>query len=246
MNKGYGRGDYVVRSATSEEIDKYLAKPGRKEVAHHHFENKSTTEPYIAGSTCGIRYYSDGSFEYYDYKGMKTYTSTLKTMSNEKRNLALTLEQARELYRKDAYTEALLLTAFTKEELEGKDEIPSWWDLKKIEGYFIDRSSNICIETGLGIQHAIKNVFATESQAKSALAMAQLSQLMKALGDECKVDWFVATNKFCINRFDNKLGYGIGTGAHINTYHFLAFKTASVRDAFLAKHEELIKQYFEL
>lgn len=231
-------GGDPVRLACLEEIQNYLAKPGKKEVGERDFVvNKSTTEPYVSGSIAEIRYYSDGSFEFYDYKGHKTFTSILKpqTMS-EKRTLELTLEQARELYKKDQYTGALLRMFFTKEELEGGD-LPSWEELGVMKGWVISEKGI----SKMDFRIACKNIFATESQARSALAMAQLSQLMKALGDECKVDSLNKGHKYSITRMIDRL-----EPVNSSEYYFLSFKTALVRDAFLKKHEELIKQYFEL
>ncbi len=83
------------------------------------------------------------------------------------------------------------------------------------------------------------NIFKTEKQARSSLAMAQLSQLMAYLGDECDVDWNDASLKCTIYKFQNSIRADINR----HMYQFLAFKTAKVRDAFLEKHKELIKDY---
>jgi hypothetical protein len=87
-----------------------------------------------------------------------------------------------------------------------------------------------------------KNIFATEKQAKSSLAMAQLSQLMKDLGDECVVDWTSTQVKYSIIRDRNQ----ITANQNYDIYQFLAFKTSIVRDEFMKIHEKLIKEYFEL
>ena len=88
------------------------------------------------------------------------------------------------------------------------------------------------------------NIFATEKQAKSALAMAQISQIManderfggvvtdEEWGNENKV-------KYIIDRYTN----GIEIISSISTYFFLAFHTEEQRDLFLKENEDLIKQY---
>lgn len=162
-----------------------------------------------------------------------------KTETNMERNLKLTIEQAQKLYKEQPSMRELLLTTFTKEELEGV-VLKDWYELSNISGCYLasdSRCVNIDNRKAEGDQ---KNIFATEKQVKSALAMAQLSQLMKDLGDECNVDWGDLSDKHCILRACNHLS----ATSYKNTYHFLAFKTAKVRDAFLKKHEQLIKDYF--
>lgn len=87
----------------------------------------------------------------------------------------------------------------------------------------------------------MKTIQLTTEQAKSALAMAQLSQLMKDLGYECDVDWDnECTIKFCIHREYDRI-FAEDTR---NSFEFLAFKTKKLRDKFMEKHEHLIKEYF--
>lgn len=187
-------------------------------------------------------------WENYPQMMLENELNKIKTMSNEKRTLALTLAEARKLYAEGpSKVDSILKLMFTKEELEGKDELPTWEELQNsgLYGYFISNDSKIIPLTSMGnniVEYRGRNTFATESQARSALAMAQLSQLMKALGDECKVDWSDNEPKYIINRKRKEL-YTTWDRMY---YYFLAFKTASVRDAFLKKHEDLIKQYFEL
>lgn len=117
-----------------------------------------------------------------------------------------------------------------------------WNDLKLIDGYYIETGAGITAIYKVPSLDNNKNLFATEKQAKSALAIAQLSQLMKALGDECDVDWNTPVYKFCIERHQNT----IQDNGYISTYQFLSFKTQSVRDKFMEFHIDLIKQYFML
>ena len=91
------------------------------------------------------------------------------------------------------------------------------------------------------------NVFATEKQAKSALAMAQISQIMAnderfggVITDEewCNSDY----TKFVIRRAGDKWVRDLFTGH----YHFLAFHTAKERDLFIQENEDLVKDYLML
>ena len=124
-----------------------------------------------------------------------------------------------------------------------KSRVPdSWRELKEIKGYWLDGDSNIhsadCINAP---RH--RNIFATKSQAKSALAAAQLSQLMKATNGDWVLDWEdIRTAKYCIRRYANRIEGVDWKG----TYSLLAFPSAELRDEFMTKHEALIKQYFEL
>lgn len=159
------------------------------------------------------------------------------------RSLKLTIEQAQKLYKEQPEMRELLLTTFTKEELEGI-VLKDWRELEDITGYWITPTSVIILNINkLGGVEINRNIFATEKQAKSALAMAQLSQLMQDLGDECDIDWTVGvTPKHVIQRYKNSL---IPYCSQI-AYSFLAFKTPEIRNAFMTKHERLIKDYFML
>lgn len=89
------------------------------------------------------------------------------------------------------------------------------------------------------------DVFASEKQAKSALAMAQISQIMandKRFGgvvtDEELKDESIW--KYAINRNKNKIKMYEGT---FGIDHFLSFHTREQRDLFLEENEDLVKDY---
>ena len=157
-----------------------------------------------------------------------------------KKTITLTVQQAKELYEKDNSFRTTILSEFTDSELGIKKELKSWEELGIFDGFYID--SVCCIVKTLenSPTYDMRDIFATKKQAQSALAMAQLSQLMADLGDECDVDWGDWCVKHTIVREYDCLVCSFEHGC----YQFLAFKTESVRDAFLEKHEELIKQYF--
>ena len=158
-----------------------------------------------------------------------------------KKTITLTVQQAKELYEKDNSFRGTILSEFTDSELGIKKELKSWNELgNSLKGFYIGEKSHI-EEANCLINPFHRNVFATKKQAESALAMAQLSQLMADLGDECDVDWGLHSGlKYVIYRWNNE----IETVTVSSTHYFLSFKTKKVRDAFLEKHEELIKQYF--
>lgn len=164
------------------------------------------------------------------------------------RKIKLTLEQAREMYGKNESLDKLLLANFPE---LGVKKVGKWEDLGEINGFAISDAGGIFRDTGgiysfaspVNTEYNNRNIFATESQAKSALAMAQLSQLMKHVNGDWVADWTDANKfKYVIKRF----GQTILTATNERTYMFLAFPTSAIRDQFLSDHEQLIKTYFEL
>lgn len=155
-----------------------------------------------------------------------------------------TLQQAKELYKTNPSLRNTILVDFTDEELGILPVLKFWNEEKFIEGFRVCLDSYV--EKLTPVQHRsnyTKHIFATEKQAQSSLAMAQLSQLMKSLGQECEVDWNdQLTNKYCITRYSSKILMNIQSVS----FQFLAFNTKKVRDAFYEKHIDLINQYFQL
>ena len=89
-----------------------------------------------------------------------------------------------------------------------------------------------------------KDVFATEKLAKSALAMAQISQIMandKRFGgmitDE---EWKDESLRKIVIDNTNK---GLFLDAYYIRKYFLAFHTMEQRDLFLKENEQLVKDY---
>lgn len=88
------------------------------------------------------------------------------------------------------------------------------------------------------------NIFATEKQAKSALAMAQISQIMandERFGGVVTDDEWAnhGITKWTIERSENII---ITTYRH-GTYTFLAFHTTVQRNLFLEENKDLVKDY---
>ena len=92
------------------------------------------------------------------------------------------------------------------------------------------------------------DIFVTKKQAKSALAMAQISQIMandeRFGGPITDEEWKNANlDKYVILRNNmNAINVGI---IHYN-YTFLAFHTDKQRDLFLKENEDLVKDYLML
>ena len=126
-------------------------------------------------------------------------------------------------------------------------EEPEFWSDKKnkvAEGYFIGFKSNIVYRSPIQYNHREQKFFATKKQAKSALAMARISQIMAndiknfggAITDE---EWKNDEWKFIIYRNNCT----INTTSIMNDYYFLAFHTAEQRNLFLEKYRDLVKDF---
>lgn len=132
-----------------------------------------------------------------------------------------------------------------------KKKKPSAWkeSHKRITGYFIDTYSKIqeCPEHYIAYSDCSRdnNVFVTEQQAKSALAMAQLGQIMQndpRFGGPIPPEGWRSKSyrKYIITR----KGDDFNCDNWASYYHFLAFRTPQQRDLFLKEYKHLIKDYF--
>jgi len=172
----------------------------------------------------------------------KQFFELIKEDNSMKKQITLTLDKARLIYGKSPEMDELLLANFSKDELEKKALPKSWEKLPILQGYWINPSSNVT-KTAIIKEPFIENsksVFATKKQAKSALAMAQLSQLMAVYNDGWEPKWDVVEFCYCIIPFKNT----IKITHYTLDRQFLAFKTAELRDEFLANFKPLIKEYF--
>lgn len=114
-----------------------------------------------------------------------------------------------------------------------------------VRGWYIAPNSNIgnirstCTNTCDNY-----NVFATEKQAKSALAMARISQIMandeRFGGIVTDEEWVNDNVKYILEKYKGE----IYKCTYYNTYHLLAFHTKEQRSLFLKENEDLIRQYF--
>lgn len=133
------------------------------------------------------------------------------------------------------------------EEVEEVEE-PKFWsdDVENIfKGFYIEEPSNILDVHSIRNTEANYNVFATEKQAKSALAMARISQIMAndiknfggVITDE---EWENDEKKYVIYRYGSHINT---TSTMINSYYFLAFHTAQQRNLFLEKYPQLVHDF---
>lgn len=128
------------------------------------------------------------------------------------------------------------------QQMEFKKGLPkSWEELETVSGFYIGLSSETYRLKNFN-NLTDKGTFKTEKQAKKALAMAQLSQLMYIYNDGWEPDWVNGETKHIIHA----VGRDINRKAACYTHYFLSFKTQEIRDEFLKNFEPLIRQFFEL
>ena len=79
-------------------------------------------------------------------------------------------------------------------------ELPkSWEDLKILNGYYVNDSSEVDIFESYTTDEYNKNVFPTKEEAEACVALAQLCQLRDRYNDGWKPDWEdYNETKYCI------------------------------------------------
>ena len=135
-------------------------------------------------------------------------------------------------YKWDA--ESLTLSKIQKMWRDNKD--------KTISGYYIRTDSHITYSQDYSNTKENYNIFATEKQAKSALAMARISQIMandERFGGAITDKEWNYDKKYVILRRGIKLGIETRYG-----YEYLAFHTNEQAELFLKENEDLIKMYY--
>ncbi|HMA79044.1 MAG TPA: hypothetical protein VKP88_08035 [Candidatus Paceibacterota bacterium] len=120
-----------------------------------------------------------------------------------------------------------------------KNELPtSWEELSRVEGWHVVGSNSITSYFRGSTKTIHRNIFATKEQAEAAIALAQITQLLKAYNGDWKADWSDGTVKWCIIKYRKE--YSIEALAEINV--LLAFPTREKCKHFLEHHRELIEK----
>jgi hypothetical protein len=120
---------------------------------------------------------------------------------------------------------------------EIKKELPkSWADLKEVKGTWV--AGDCTIHTNkYYVDKDNRNLFVTESQAKAAIALAQLSQLREVYRDGWKPGLENANSPvFAIIFYDGELECHL----YYKTLAFLLFQSEQVAKEFLINFRELI------
>jgi uncharacterized protein YodC (DUF2158 family) len=158
----------------------------------------------------------------------------------EERTIKLDIETARKWYNgEDESLKTLALQAFSEDEL--KTHVKVWEDLfnapKNYKGFCVKSNSNL--EGRVILSDSDKCVFVDEKHAKSALAMAQISQLLPYYTEPIvrnESNWVIIADEFgdlITQQYDYKSNPNI-----------LRFKTKEKAYEFLNNNEQLVKDYF--
>ena len=123
-----------------------------------------------------------------------------------------------------------------------KKQLPKKWeDLKEIQGYYVTQNSKISTPLSNLVLIEKHNIFATHNQAKSAIAMAKLSQLIAVYNGDWVADWKnLNQNKYCIVS-DGKC---LSIFKYLMIKEFLAFKDMETAEEFLNNFRDDIETYF--
>lgn len=131
-------------------------------------------------------------------------------------------------------------SSFEKIVFKKKIGVNCWEDLRNVPGVYITENSHIFPVADGSVLPYNKNVFLNEKYAKSALALAQISQLLPYY--DTNVDWTSSDHKYCIEC----IGDGIEIGVWMCRHCILAFNTKSEAERFLEHNEQLVKDFYML
>lgn len=130
-----------------------------------------------------------------------------------------------------------------------KPIVKRWRDKNvRIEGYYICGSNSyICYSDSYFNVPNNYNIFATKKQAKSALAMARISQIM---ANDKRFGGVVTDEEWRNNSLRKYAIIREGENIYLpfcyTYYSFLAFHTEEQRDLFFEENEDLIRDYYML
>ena len=109
-------------------------------------------------------------------------------------------------------------------------------------GYYINTFSTIKEFSGRKFASNVdRNLATTKKIAKSMLAMAMISQLIRYYGGAITdKEWNNRSIiKYSIKRFENKIIFEV----YKSSFHFLSFYTKEQRDEFIKYNKQLVKDY---
>ena len=176
----------------------------------------------------------------------KEITESNKKTVMETRNVKVSLETAKRWYVQGGEFKEMALSAFTEAEL---NPIKNEWESKVIDygtkfvsGWYLGVN---CVYKETNEESPDRSTFKTEKQAKSALAYAQLTQLMAL--PEYNGDWVpdwcnINERKYVLCRLRER----VGVDSDVTLHYPISFKSQQIRDEFLENNYDLIKEYFEL
>ena len=172
----------------------------------------------------------------------------------EERTIKLTLEKAKEFYKKGGEFKDLALSAYTEEELT-KVELPKTWEEfcsqfnMQYGEYYIYIDSSIK-ENSDDYRNSIydKNMLPSKKAAEQHLALMQLHQLRDCYRQGWEPNWLDDGNKYCII-YDSvycNTNYNHSIAVHTHTNEFLTFQSREIAQEFLNNFKDLIEQADDL
>lgn len=167
-----------------------------------------------------------------------------KVEDMEERTIKLTLEKAKEFYKKGGEFRDLALSAFTEKELKGT-YLPKTWeefcilrDIQLGEAYFcqLDGDFRVCEQHNCkrGMHSAM--MLPSLKDAEAHLALAQLHQLRDYYRQGWKPDFSDKATKYCV-KVKNDYVY-LYTSRE--TSCFLSFQAQDIADEFMENFRDLI------
>ena len=233
----YGRTPIDYKVYTLEEFEKeFPFKVGDKVQTNRHGEPAEVIKMYL-NPACGIAYkvrYKSGVELQHCPENLKFY----KEMKEE-RNITLTLEKAKEWYKKGGELREIALQAFTEKEL---NPLPRSWEEfitnRSISGYYISGNGKplACCSSG---KLSSPHVCPSKKSAEAHLAMIQLEQLRDCWRQGWKPTEY--NTGHCITHYYNQ--YTIMSFCFIS---FLSFPTNKMAEEFLECFKDLIEEAGDL
>ena len=170
-----------------------------------------------------------------------------KVNNMETRSIKLTLEKAKEFYKKGGEFKDLALSAFTEEELT-KVELPKTWEefcsqFEVCREYYIEADSSI-EETNDYYRNPLhdKNILPSKKAAEQYLALMQLHQLRDCYRQGWMPNLTIPKSNFAI--FYMKGKYSVEEFMYSS--EFLSFQSKEIAQEFLTNFRELIEQAGDL
>ena len=120
-------------------------------------------------------------------------------------------------------------------------KVRKWDDLKELRGYCINDSSDIEKVFTYTVSDSNKNIFLTEKQAKSALALAQITQILPWYGGYTEYNDNSDNYFIMYDLKDREFLVGIETSYIAQMFYFDSQKGA---EHFIENNEELLRQFF--
>jgi hypothetical protein len=179
--------------------------------------------------------------------GLRYTPETLTTYKEmkEERNITLTLDKAKEWYKKGGELKEIALQAFTKSEL---NPLPKTWEefcknypVKKGESYLGIRDEISIVPCDVNGNRKYKNWIPSKESAEAHIALIQLEQLRNCWWGNWKLEWD-DSYKYAIKNLQGKTTILECS----NVVAFLVFPTSEMAEEFLKCFKDLIEKAKDL